>query len=203
MTKDTTPIADDATIERVTQALEGNGFAVQVVENKEAAKDAVEQLVPKGAEVFTNTSATLDEAGISDLLNGSDYESARDQMMTLYADPSRKQEMKRIASAPEYALGSVHALTEDGKLLIASASGSQIPNEAFGAENVVFVVGAQKIVKDLSEGLERIEQHVVPLEDVRARAVYGQGTSFNKLLVINKENPGRITVVIVKDSIGF
>jgi hypothetical protein len=203
MEKQYAEVASDEAINSTVEALKSNGFAVEVFETKEEARDAVLSRIPKGSEVFTNTSATLDESGISEVVNGADYVSARNKMLALYGDPTKKKEMKQVASTPDFALGSVHALTQDGKLLIASASGSQFPGEAFGSGAVIFVVGAQKIVKDLPEGIKRIEEHAVPLEDERALVAYGSGTAFNKLLVINSEAPGRITVVIIKESIGF
>jgi hypothetical protein len=198
-----TKVASDQDIETAVKALKAKGFDAEVVNNKEGAKDLVISLIPKGSEVFTNTSLTLDETGISEVVNGPDYISARNKMMSLYADPTKKKEMKQIASTPGYALGSVHALTQDGKLMTASKTGSQFPGESYGADKVIFVVGAQKIVKDLAAGIKRIEEHAVPLEDKRALAAYGINTSFNKLLVINSDDPGRITVVIIKESIGF
>jgi len=198
-----TKVASDEAVDTTVEALKRNGFAVEVFETKEEAKDAVLSLIPKGSEVFTNTSVTLDESGIGEVVNGADYVSARNKMMSLYGDPGKKKEMKQVAGTPDFSLGSVHALTQDGKLLIASASGSQFPGEAFGSDTVIFVVGAQKIVKDLPEGIKRIEEHAVPLENERALAAYGINTAFNKLLVINSEAPGRITVIIIKETIGF
>lgn len=197
-------IANDEIIQKTAQALTANGFEVHVAESQEAAKELVLSIVPKGAETFTNSSKTLDELGLSEALNSEDFVSGRDKMMALWGDEEKTQEMKQIAATPEYALSSAHAITEDGKILIASASGSQLPSQSYGAENVVLVVGAQKIVKDLSEGIERIEEYVVPLEDKRAMEVYGSPTSFNKLLVLAKEPvAGRTKVVLVKDSLGF
>ena len=197
-------VAQDEIIEKVTEALNANGFEVQVAEDQEAAKQAVLEIVPKGSETFTNSSKTLDILGLSDVLNSDDYVSGRDKMMALWGDESKKREMKQVSATPDYSLGSAHAVTEDGKVLIASASGSQLPSKSFGADNVVLVVGAQKIVKDLNEGIKRIEEHVVPLEDKRAMEVYGNPTSFNKLLVLAKEPvAGRTKIVIVKESLGF
>ncbi len=196
-------IAGDEQLTATAATLEANGFTTQVVEDGSAAKNAVLALIPKGSDVFTNTSATLQETGLTDILNGDDYVSVRGQMMALAGDPTKKAEMKRVTAAPSYAVGSVHAVTRDGMLLIASASGSQIPGEAYGADHVVFVVGAQKLVDDLADGIKRIENHVVPLEDARAQQAYGIHTSFNKLLVLRKEQPGRIHVVLVKTSLGF
>ncbi len=101
-------------------------------------------------------------------------------------------------------LGSVHAVTETGSLLAASMSGSQLGPYASGAGRVILVVGAQKIVSDVEERLARIAGYVYPLEDARAQAAYGVHSGVNKVLIVNREiNPGRITVVLVDEVIGF
>jgi hypothetical protein len=196
-------IATDKEIQLTSEALQASGFTVQIVGTKEEAHRAVLDLIPKGSGVFTNTSATLDETGLAEVLNGPDYVSARNKMMALYGNSEKKKEMKQVASTPDISIGSVHAVTKDGSLLIASATGSQIPGEAFGADKVIFVVGAQKLVGTLSDGVTRIKEVVMPLEDKRAMAAYGSHTAFNKLLVINGDMPGRITVILVKESLGF
>ncbi len=205
MKSDYSTVATDEVINQTVEALEANGFKTLVVENKVDAKKCVLDLIPKGSDAFTNTSVTLDETGISEAINNSgDYISVRNKMMEMWGDPEKKKEMTKLASTPTYTLGSVHALSSDGKLMVASASGSQIPGESFGSEHVIFVVGAQKIVKDLADGISRIEKHVVPQEDKRALAAYGSNTSFSKLLVLNKEPiKDRTTVVILKESIGY
>ena len=70
-------------------------------------------------------------------------------------------------------MGSVAAVTETGSLVIASASGSQLPGYAGGAARAIWVVGAQKVVPDLSTALRRVEDHCLPLETARALKVYG------------------------------
>jgi len=108
-----------------------------------------------------------------------------------------------MISGPDYAAGSVHAVTEDGQVLIASGTGSQVGPYASGAGKVVWVVGAQKIVKDLNEGFKRLEEYVVPLENEHMQTLYKVGASANKLLIVNKDRPGRTTMIIVKENIGF
>ena len=108
------------------------------------------------------------------------------------------------SSAPEVMLGSVHAVTESGALLAASMSGSQLGPYASGAGRVILVVGTQKIVSDLEEGLRRINDYSFPLEDARAQAAYGIRSAVNKVLIINREIvPDRITVVLVDEALGF
>jgi hypothetical protein len=196
-------LASEADIATTTAALTKNGFEVKVFDKKEDAKQAVIDMVPKGSEVFTATSVTLDDTGIAEVMNGEGYVSLRNKMSALQGQEDKKKELKRIVAAPDVVLSSVHAITQDGKLLIASNTGSQLPSEAYTADKVIFVVGTQKLVRDLADGIQRIEQHSVPLEDVRAQAAYGIHTNFRKLLVFNNEVPGRVTIVLIKEKLGY
>jgi L-lactate utilization protein LutC len=152
---------------------------------------------------MTNTSVTLQEAGIAEAIDGSGrYDSARERMAAFdYA--TQLPEMKAAAGQPDFALGSVHAVTAEGTLVIASASGSQLASYAWGAANVIFVVGAQKLVRDLEEARERIFEHSLRLEEARAYAAYGQGSRVGKVLEIHQEDPGRIHIVLIRRSVGF
>jgi L-lactate utilization protein LutB len=196
--------ADEAALNTAVAALQENGFDVEIVENLEEASKSVFTIIPKGADVFTATSVTLDEAGISQRLNESgDYVSVRDEFMQYYGQPDKAIEMRRIGSAMDYAIGSVHAVTEDGHVLIASNSGSQLPSYVYGANHVVWVVGSQKIVKDLNQALERIEEHTLPLEDARAQKAYGNHSVLSKILLYRKDPQKRIHIILVKQAVGY
>jgi acyl-CoA hydrolase len=198
-----TAMPDDQTLAATVVALEEHGFSVEVVDDFDAARKAVLARIPARSSVMTNTSVTLAETGIADAINdGGPYESARNQMFALdFA--TQAQEMKAIGGQPDYALGSVHAITRDGTLVIASASGSQLASYAWGAANVIFVAGAQKLVPTLEAAHQRIYQHSLPLEDARAQAAYGQHSSVGKVLEIHQELPGRIHVVLIRRRVGF
>jgi hypothetical protein len=198
-----TELPDDETLAAAVVALEEHGFSVEVVDDPDAARRAVLARLPAGSSVITNTSVTLQETGIADAINnGGPYESVRNRMMALdYA--TQRQEMKAIGGQPEYALGSVHAVTDDGALVIASASGSQLASYAWGAANVIFVVGAQKLVPTLPDAHDRIYRHSLVLEDARAYAAYGQNSYVGKVLEIHQELPGRIHIVFIRRSIGY
>jgi LUD domain len=198
-----TTLPDERTLADTVVALEEHGFSVEVVDDLDAARQAVLALIPEGSSVMTNTSVTLQETGIAEAINnGGPYDPARNRMMALdYA--TQLPEMKAIAGQADYALGSVHAVTRDGTLVIASASGSQLASYAWGAANVIFVVGAQKLVAGLEEAHERIVEHSLPLEDARAYATYGQNSRVGKVLEIYQEDPGRIHVVLVRQAVGF
>jgi len=198
-----TQLPDEELIASAVTALEENGFSVEVVDDLEAARQAVLARIPHWSSVMTNTSVTLQETGIADAINdGGPYDSARNRMFALdFA--TQAQEMKAIGGQPDYALGSVHAFTRDGTLVIASASGSQLASYAWGAANVIFVVGAQKLVPSLEAAHERIYQHSLVMEDARAIAAYGQHSSVGKVLEIHQELPGRIHIVLIRQVVGF
>jgi len=200
-----TQLASDQSIATTKTALESHGFDVKVVDSLEAAKTEVLNMIPKGSEVFTATSTTVDQAGLTPILNDSgDYKSTRKEFMALYGQADKAIEMKRIGSASDYAIGSVHAVTEDGQAIIASASGSQLPHYVYGANHVIWVVSTKKIVPDLDEGLKRIEDYVLGLEDKRALEAYGSHSSLNKILIYKKETIAhRITIIFVKEDAGF
>src|SRR5258706_80597 len=114
------------------------------------------------------------------------------------------EEIRRLTASPDVMLGSVHAVTETGSLVAASMGGSQLGLYVSGAGRVILVVGTQKIVSDLDEAMSRVYDYAFPLEDARAQAEYGIHSAVNKVLIINREiTPGRITVVLVDEVLGF
>ena len=198
-----TALPDEKALAATVVALEEHGFSVEVVPDLDAAREATLARIPRGASVMTNTSVTLQETGIADAINdGGPYDSARNKLNRLDV-ATQLQEMKEVAGQPDYALGSVHAVTRDGTLVIASASGSQLASYGWGAAHVIFVVGAQKLVPDADTARTRIFEHSLKLEDARAYAAYGQNSSVGKILEIHQELPGRIHVVLIRQSIGY
>ncbi len=198
-----TTLPDEQTLASAVTALEEHWFSAEIVDDLDAAREAVLARIPHGSSVMTNTSVTLTDTGIADAINdGGPYESARNAMFALdFA--TQAPEMKAIGGQPDYALGSVHAVTRDGTLVIASASGSQLASYAWGAANVIFVIGAQKLVPTLEAARERIYQHSLVLEDARAIAAYGQHSSVGKILEIHQDLPGRIHIVLIRQVVGF
>jgi acyl-CoA hydrolase len=199
-----TTLPDENTLQATVVALEEHGFSVEVVGDLDAARQVVLARIPEGSSVMTNASVTLTETGIADAINdgGGRWESARNKMFALdFA--TQVQQMKAIGGQPDYALGSVHAITRDGTLVIASASGSQLASYAWGAAKAIFVVGAQKLVPTLAAAHDRIYQHSLPLEDARAQAAYGQHSQVGKILEIHTEMPDRIHIVLVRQQVGY
>jgi len=197
-------VADGTRVRRAAAALEANGISVLLAANAAEAKEIVLGLIADGSEVHHGASMSLDVAGITEEIDRSGrYESLRPRIFSMDRQ-TRADEIRRLSSAPEVMLGSVHAVTETGSLLAASMGGSQLGPYVSGAGRVVLVVGTQKIVPDLEDGLRRINEYAFPLEDARAQAAYGINSGVNKVLIINREiTPGRITVVFVDEVLGF
>jgi hypothetical protein len=197
-------LAVNERIERTSKALEANGIQTLVAEDRAEAKRLFFELVPEGSEVFLGASVTLEQLGIAaDVDQSGRFDAVRPKMYAMNRE-TQGREIRKLISAPDFAAGSVHAVTEDGHVLIASATGSQLGPYASGAGKVIWVVGAQKIVKDLNDGLRRLNEHVVPLEDAHMQELYKVGTSVNQMLIVNRAfRPDRITMIIVKEELGF
>jgi len=197
-------VATESQISTTATALVKRGFDVQVVADGDAAREAILALIPSGAEVHQASSTTLDQIGVTHEINTSGrYDAVRPRLVAMDR-ATQGAEMRKLSSAPAYMLGSVHAVTQTGSLVTASKSGSQLGPYASGAGKVILVAGTNKIVSDLNEAFRRIEEHSLPLEDARAQAAYGMSSSIDKVLVLNAEMaPGRTTVILVKDSLGY
>src|SRR5467141_1151448 len=196
--------ANDIRVKRTKAALEANGMTVLRASDAAAAKRMVLHLIPDASSVHQGASQTLDVLGITHEIEKSGrYAALRPRIWSMDRE-TEADEIRRLGAAPDVMLGSVHAVTETGSLLAASMSGSQLGPYVSGAGRVILVVGTQKIVSDLEEGLRRINEYALPLEDARAQAAYGIRSAVNKILVINREiTPGRITVVLVDEVLGF
>ena len=197
-------LASEERISAAAAFLQHNGTASLVVDSGDEARVAVRSILPIGAEVFNNTSRTLEAIGVADDIERSgQYQPLRPRLYQMDRE-MQAREMRQLGAAPDFVVGSVHAVTEDGSLLIASASGSQLGPLASGAGHVILVIGGQKIVPDLATGLRRIYEYCFPMEDRRAREAYGVPSGVNNILIINHVIArGRLTAILVRESIGF
>jgi hypothetical protein len=197
-------VADDDRVTRTVAALEANGISALRAANAGEAKRIVLGLLPAGSQVHHGASQSLEVSGIlEEIERPGRYEPLRPRMLSMDSE-TQSDEIRRLGSSPDVMLGSVHAVTETGSLLTASMSGSQLGPYASGAGKVILVVGTQKIVSDLEEGLRRINEYALPLEDARAQAAYGIHSAVNMVLIVNREIVAeRITVVLDDEALGF
>jgi hypothetical protein len=197
-------LATQAQIEQTVQALEANGIHALVARDAAEAKRLFFELVPHGSEVFLGASVTLETLGIQmEIDKSGHYDALRPKMFAMNRE-TQGNEIRKLGASPAIAAGSVSAITEDGHVIIASNTGSQLGPYASGAGKVIWVAGTQKIVKDTAEGMRRIEEYCLPLEEEHMQQLYKRSTGLNKILITNREiRPGRITVILVREKVGF
>lgn len=200
-------IVSNQRIEKTKKALEKKGYIVSVVTTKEEALDYIKNTVPENTTVMNGSSTTLDEIGFIDYLKSGKH-NWKNLHETVLAekDQAKQALLRKQTTITDWYLGSAHALTESGELLVASNTGSQIPSIAYNASNLLLVVGAQKIVETMQAGVERLHEVVMPLEDTRMQAAYGMGTTLNMMLWLFGEfqYSGRTRhIVLVKEVLGY
>lgn len=191
-------------LERAASALTAHGFTAEILDDVAAARIRIKDLIPEGASVFTGASETLRLSGIDvDINTSGRYQALKPRLLAMDR-VAEAAEMRRLLASPDVIVGSVAALTETGSLVVASGSGSQLPGYAGGAARAIWIVGAQKVIPDLSTALRRVEEHALPLESARTQEVYGWPSAVNRLLILNAEfHPGRGTVLLLREAIGF
>ncbi len=191
-------------LERAASALTAHGFTVEILDDAAAARTRIKDLIPAGASVFTGASETLRLSGIdADINTSGQYQAVKPRVLAMDR-VTRADDIRRLRASPDVAVGSVHAVTETGSLVVASGSGSQLPGYAGGAARAIWIVGAQKVVPDLPAALRRVEDHCLPLESARTQAAYGWPSAITRLLILNAEfQPGRGTVLLLREAIGF
>lgn len=199
-------LASKEAIKKVMDAVKPRGINPELVNTKEDALNTLKKLIPDGAEVMTGGSTTLKEIGFVDLLKSGKHpwKNWKDIILA-EKDEAKQTELRKKSVSSEYFLGSVHAIAETGEMVIASASGSQLPAYVFTSNNVIWVVGAQKIVPTLSDAIKRVREYVLPLEEARMKSEGGWGSTIGKLLIFEKEiNPDRkLTLILVNEKLGF
>lgn len=202
-----TQLANNQVVAETKKNLEAKNYQVVIVDSGAQALEKIKKLIPADASVMNGASTTLDQIGYSKYL-----ESGKHKWNDLHAkitaedDEEKRNTLRRESVLSEYYLGSVHALSSTGDFLIASNTGSQLAHVVFTSQNLIFVVSTKKIVENLDAAFKRLEEHVMPLEDVRLMKQYNVHTEDNKILVIKGENPMKqrtVTFLLVTEDLGF
>jgi hypothetical protein len=195
--------ATDDVIERAAEALRANNIEVLVVDTGDEAREAVLARIAPGSEVYSGKSKTLEDIGVFDALHEPDrFDAIRPKLMAMDR-ATQGREMRKIGSTSDTIVGSVNAITVDGALVAASATGNQLAGYAAGSGRVILVVGSQKFVPDLDAAFARIRDVVFPYENARVRERLGVDTKLEKILVMFGEwVADRTTVIIVREPVG-
>jgi L-lactate utilization protein LutC len=207
MTKIFDALAGKEAVEKTSKALAEHNFIPETVETSAEALARIKELIPAGASVMNGSSTTLQEIGFVDYLKGGTHGWNNLHATVLAETDKEKQALLRKQSVvSDFYLGSAHAITETGEIVVASNSGSQLPHLAFTSPNIILVVSTKKIVPTLADAFERVDSYVLPLEDVRLMGQYGVHTAHSKTLILHKENPmmGRkVRLIFVAEMLGF
>lgn len=194
-------------VEKTAESLRAKGYEVVVVESGKEALEKIKQLIPKGASVMNGSSVTLEQIGYIDYLkSGAHGWDDLHKKVTEEKDQAKRVALRKQSALADFYLGSVHALTEEGEFLIASNTGSQLPSVVYTSDNLIFVVGTQKIVPTLPDAFRRLEDYVVPLEDEHMKKLYGSGTRLSKIVVFKHESTystRKVRFILVKEKLGF
>ena len=200
-------IPEQKSIETTQAALLEKKYAVEVVSSAAEALESIKKAIPADASVMNGSSVTLEQIGFVEYLKSNEH-SWNNLHATIVAeeDQVQQQKLRQAALHAEYYLGSVHALTETGEMMIASNTGSQLPHLAFTSQNLIIAVGAQKIVPTLDDAFSRLTEYVVPLEEDHMQQKYGVGTQLNKILIVKNESTmtnRNVQVILVTENLGF
>ena len=196
-------------IHKTIEAVQARGIRVTFVEAKDEALTAIHELIPTAASVMTGSSVTLQQIGLEAELKTSSHTwwNMRAEIVA-EKDPIQQAQLRKQATLAEYYLGSVHAIAETGEIVIASATGSQLPAYAFSSNHVIWVSGTQKIVPTLEDAFRRLREYVQPLEDQRLKQLFGPEARgvIGKILVFERESPllrRNIHLILVNEVLGF
>ncbi len=199
-------LASKVTVEKTVKALKPRGINAEFVGAKEEAFERLVALIPKGAEVMTAGSTTLDQIGFTGLLKSGNHpwKNLKGEILA-EKDPAKQMELRRKSVTSEFMIGSVHAVAETGELLVVNATGSSIPAFSFTSDNVIWIVGTQKIVPTIEDGFKRLREYCFPLEDKRMKSIGYQGSTLGKFLLFEKEiNENRkLSLIFVNEKLGF
>jgi len=196
--------ASEETLQQVAMKIRERNIEAIIFDTGEDARKLVQERVPKGAEVYSGKSKTLLDTAIFELIQESgDYDPLRPKYLKMDRQ-TQAREIRKLIGAPDFMLGSVNAITQDGIMVAASATATQLGPYANTAGKVILVVGSQKIVPDLETAMKRIRDYVLPWGDVQVRKVLPSGSFVGKILIIEREwIAGRMTVVLVRQPLGM
>ena len=196
---------DQKTVEQTLDALQHRGVRAELVQDRRKALERLVELIPPGAQLMTGGSKTLEAIGLSELLKSGPHgwKNVRAEILA-ESDPAKQMELRIRSVLSDYFVGSVQAVAQSGEVVIASASGSQLAAYAYGAKNIVWVVGTQKIVPTLEEGLARVREHALPLEDQRMKGLGYPGSFLGKILIFERAGlRGTANLIFVNEQLGF
>jgi L-lactate utilization protein LutC len=200
-------LATTESVQKTIEALGRRNVEAFAVESGALALEKIKELIPQGVSIMNGSSVTLEQIGFVDYLKGEKHGwNNLHKAIIEEKDPAKQALLRNQSSLSDYYLGSVHALVETGEFIIASNTGSQLPHVVFTSPNLIFVVSTKKIVPTLSDAMNRLSEHVIPLENAHIQKLYGRDTMLSKIVIFEHENPmmkRKVRMILVNEDLGF
>jgi len=192
-------------VRRTFAALQERGVECVYVPDRKAALEWLQQQLPAGDAIAHGSSTTLSEIGFVDLLKNEDlpYRYLNAEWQRENDAAARYRLRAQLSLTADWYLGSVQAICETGQVVGSDASGSRQAFYIFGPPRVIWVAGVNKLVPSLKAGFRRVHEVALPREDQRMKNQGAGGSYVGKLVVYEREKPGRISLLLVGESLGF
>ncbi len=184
------------------------------VENSKEACDKILKIIPEKASIGYGGSITLEQIGILDKIRQSDYLLYDRTKVTKYTKES--YQLGHSAQHADYFLSSSNAITEDGKIVNKDRTGNRVSSLIYGPDQVIIVVGKNKIVKNLDEALNRIKNIAAPLNAKRMKlntpcvetgkcldCPSPERICCNTVIIERQFKPDRMTIILVNEDLGY
>ena len=187
------------------RAVEERGMTVIPVTDGDEALALLKKLIPPGAELMTGSSTTLIEIGFEEYVaSGESGWKSIHSVITSENDEKKRAELRRKSVTADYFVSSANAIAQTGEIVACDASGSRVGAWPFAAGHLILVVGINKIAPSLELAMQRISDYAFRLENARAQRAYGTPSSIGKCVILAREKiPGRVTLVLVGEALGY
>ena len=192
-------------VKKTAREIEKRGIHVIISPDCEDALEQLKKIIPAGAEVMSGSSTTLIEIGYEEyILAGTSEWNIVHERISQENDDSKRAELRRKSVAADYFISGANAIAQSGEIVACDASGSRTGAWPFAAGHLILVVGINKIVPTLNDALERVREYAYRLENVRAQKVYGTPSILGKCVILaHEKNAGRITLILIKEALGY
>ena len=201
-------------IETVIKNLERRGMAGYYADTKEEALKLVLDMIPEGATVGKGGSETLNELVIIPVLKEGNY-----TYLDPFADPDPEtaKAVKRAVFSADVMLTSANAVTLDGEIVNIDGTGNRMAAVIWGPDRVIYVVGANKLVADVDDAVDRIHCDACPPNCIRLGKktpcavtgkcgnclTPGQTSCCHTVVTRFSSIPDRVHMVLVNENMGF
>lgn len=205
---------DEQKIKRTMENLEKNNIESYFVEDNSALIEKISEFVKEGDTVSVGGSMTLFETGVIEFLRNGKF-NFLDRYEQALNGNDIKDIFRKTFSADAYFVSS-NAVTEKGELYNVDGNGNRVAAMIYGPDNVIVIVGVNKIVRDVQEAIERNKEYVAPANAKRlnrntpcTKVGYCMDCSSSEricndyVLIRRQGQKGRIKVIIVGKELGY